>query len=113
MPGKLRRWTPFFGLLAIVVISSVYLFYSQQTSAYIPATDDPARIYQEACASCHGEKGEGTGLLYPALSEEELSVKKIKKYITEGELFMPAFTRIKADTLDSLVQFVFNREYKK
>jgi len=110
MPG---RWMPFFGLLAIVILSTVYLLFTQQKSVYVPQTSDPAQIYQEACASCHGEKGEGTGLFYPALYEEELSRETVRKYITKGEFFMPAFTHINADTLDTLVQFVYKQEYRK
>ena len=113
MPGTFRRWLPFVGILVIVFISSIYLFYTQQHSVYVPQTDNPAQIYQEACASCHGENGEGTGLFYPALTEEEFTVQKIRKYITTGELFMPAFSHIHGDTLDSLIQFIYNREYKK
>jgi len=110
MPG---RWTPFIGLLAIAIVSTIYLLFTQQQSVYIPKTDNPAQIYHEACASCHGEQGEGTGFFYPALNDQEFTQETIRKYVTQGELFMPAFTHIQADTLDSLVQFVYRKDFKK
>ncbi len=113
MPGSLRKWMPFIGLIAIVIISSVYLFFTKQQSVYVPQTANPAQIYHEACASCHGEQGQGTGLFYPALKEEDFTQETIRKYITQGELFMPAFSHIRADTLDSLIQFVYKQGYKK
>ena len=108
---KIKKWVPFVLLLLIMATSLVYLLLAEQDSAYFPQTDDPATIYHEACKHCHGESGEGTGLFYPDLSEENLSKDKIRKVIINGEMFMPAFKSIKGDTLEHLVEYVFDKKY--
>lgn len=109
---QLRKWLPFLIILVIIAFSTIYLIFGQQRSAYFPKTDDPAVIYGEACSGCHGKNGEGEGLIYPALDEEEFTAKEVRQKITEGALFMPAFTHIHKDTLDSLVNYVSEKKFK-
>lgn len=91
----------------------VYLFLAEQDSAYIPQNDDPAIIYHEACKHCHGENGQGTGLFYPDLSEDDFSKEKIRNVILNGEIFMPAFKSIRGDTLAHLVNYIYDKKFIK
>jgi len=107
----IKKWFPFFGLVIVIVISSVYLLFSSRTSDYQPRTDDPLQIYREACAHCHGDKGQGTGLLYPAF-KNNLKMEEISRAITKGSFLMPAFPNIKDDTLQVLIRFMETEAYK-
>lgn len=107
----IKKWLPFILLLFIAIISSVYLLTYSQPSNYQPLTDDPRQIYREACAPCHGLKGQGNGLLYPAF-KANLEKENISKAITKGSFLMPAFPNIKGDTLQVLIRFIENEVYK-
>jgi mono/diheme cytochrome c family protein len=107
----IKKWFPFFLLVFVIVISSLYLLFSSRPSDYEPRTDDPLQIYREACAHCHGDEGQGTGLLYPAF-KTNLEKEEINKAITEGSFLMPAFPNIKGDTLQVLIRFIENEAYK-
>jgi len=50
--------------------------------------------------------------LYPDLIEEDLNVIKVKEIITKGELMMPAFKKIKGDTLQNLAEYVAQKRFK-
>lgn len=111
MNPQFKRWLPFGGLLAIILFTTVYLLGSQQPSAYVPQTDDPALIYKQACSGCHGINGQGKGLFYPALDEENFTLQEIRQKISEGALFMPAFHHIKGDTLSALAHWVQQKKF--
>ncbi len=113
MNPQFKRWLPFGGLVAIIIFTTVYLLGSQQPSAYLPQTENPAVIYKQACSGCHGARGEGTGLFYPALHEETFTAKEIERKIREGALFMPAFRHINGDTLKVLVRWVKDKQFSK
>lgn len=98
-------------LMLITLISLAYLFLSKDESAYIPNTDDAATIYRQACKHCHGNKGQGSGLFYPAL-KDDLSEFEIHGVITQGAWLMPAFTNVKDDTLEQLIHYIQSKSYK-
>lgn len=111
MNTQVKKWTPFLIIIFIILISLVYLFYGNKTSDYMPQTDNPAVIYRQACLGCHGQNGRGSEFLYPNLVEEKLTPEKIEKFVTEGELLMPAFPHIQGDTLDGLVNYIQRQKY--
>lgn len=112
MSKNIKKWIPFATMLSLAVFSFVYFIIAAGEDAYQPLSDDPKTIYREACAECHGERGEGVGVLYPGLADEAYSREKIKQSISEGSWRMPRFKNIKGDTLDLLVQFVFSKSYQ-
>jgi mono/diheme cytochrome c family protein len=108
----IKKWLPFIFLMVVLIISMAYLFLSPDQSEYTPQSDNPAIIYREACMHCHGDQGQGSGLLYPAF-DKDLTEGHIQATITEGDLLMPAFPGIKGDTLKQLVHFIHSGAYKK
>ncbi len=108
----MKKWLPLILILIFISVSLAYLFLSKKESKYTPITNDVAIIYREACMHCHGDKGQGSGLFYPAL-EKDLSEHDIYKKIKNGALLMPAFTHIKGDTLDKLVEYIHSASYTK
>jgi len=109
----LKKWLPFFLMLGVALLSSVYLILSGGDNMYIPKTRDASVIYKEACVDCHGSKGEGDGLLYPAFDYSELNLQIIKDKITNGDWRMPKFKYIKNDTLEILARFIMEKKYLK
>ncbi len=111
MKQQIVKWFPFIILISVAAISAVYLFLFGKTDPYEPLTDDPRKIYREACMHCHGQNGEGSGLLYPAFEHDNLKLENIRKNIVEGAFLMPSFENIRGDTLDSLVLFIYQKKY--
>ena len=108
----MKKWFPFLLLLIFISVSLAFLFLSKEDSEYTPKTDNAAIIYHEACMHCHGNKGQGSGFFYPAF-EKDLTEEEIYKKIENGALLMPAFTYIKGDTLDKLVEYIHSGSYAK
>ena len=108
----MKQWLPFGLLMIIILVSLAYLFLTKEDSTYTPQTDNVAIIYREACMHCHGDKGQGSGLFYPAL-DEPLDREEIYDTIKHGDLLMPAFIHIQGDTLDRLVEFIESKSFRK
>lgn len=108
----MRKWIPLILILTIVIISLINLFFFTE-DPYRPTTDDPQIIYYEACASCHGDEGNGVGFLYPPLRTDTLSVVEIENIITMGSWRMPRFYNIKNDTLATLVKFIHEQGFEQ
>lgn len=107
----IKRWSAFVILLLIALISLVNLVFFTD-DPYKPTTDDPDIIYYEACSDCHGDIGQGSGLLYPSL--DSLSSRtEIEKNIVKGGWLMPKFKYIHGDTLKKLVNYIYKKEYHK
>ncbi|GEM_PF-1843609 len=107
----MKRWLPFIAIIILILFFVPYLFYSKQKSTYIPRTDRPQEIYLQACKSCHGVLGKGTGMVYPSLQDMDLPTEKIGNIISNGALFMPAFKKIRGDTLQKLIDFVYQKRF--
>ncbi len=104
--ASIKRWLPFIVLVSAALVFSAYLLISEGDSSYRPMTSDPKRIYIEACVQCHGNRGQGTGLLYPAFEPETMTLRSTKQAIRDGAFLMPAFKHIKGDTLHQLAEHV-------
>lgn len=109
----MKRWIPFILMISVALFTFVYLVFYGGTEPYKPRTDDPQLIYEQACAHCHGERGEGSGLLYPAFSDSAYILDEVKNTITEGTWLMPGFVHIKGDTLERIGRFIVDKEYLK
>lgn len=107
---QIKKWLPFFALVLAAVISAASFLFNTSDGSYQPQTRDPQVIYNEACKTCHGAKGEGNGL-YPSLQDELLLPHRVRKSILEGHLFMPAYIHIKGDTLEALVEFISSGQF--
>ena len=111
--SKIRRWAPFFLILTVACFSFIYFLLYGDIEPYIPTTNDPNIIYQEACVHCHGKNGEGNGILYPAFDHSQLTIKEIGQNISEGTWRMPKFGNIKGDTLRDLSEYIYSKKYLK
>ncbi|NOX90271.1 MAG: cytochrome c [Calditrichaeota bacterium] len=109
----IRKWTPFVALMLIVLFATAYLLFSGQKSAYRPGSDNPVTIYKEACSACHGQSGKSSNLFYPDLDNKTHSIEEVTKIIKNGGLFMPAFPKIKGDTLSKLARYVTDKQFLK
>ena len=109
--NKINRWIPFIFMLTMALISIFYLVFYGTTESYKPFTDNPAVIYREACARCHGNKGEGSQVLYPALQQSGYTVNGVKETIESGTWLMPGFKNIKGDTLTNLAEYIIYNKY--
>jgi cytochrome c551/c552 len=108
---EMRKWLPFIVLLLVIVGMLGFMLVTGQTDDYIPLTSDPAIVYKEACAECHGEKGKGEGPLYADLADEYMEKEGVVEIVRNGDLFMPAFPNIPDSTLNRLAEYVANREF--
>ncbi len=113
LPYSVKRWIPFGFFVFLIIGFSFYLFFNQQKSDYRPQTENPSVIYYEACSHCHGKDGRSDNLLYPDLDSKKLSRVRVRDVIQKGDLFMPAFEHIRGDTLQKLVDFIINGQYKQ
>ena len=110
MSATLRRWLPFGLILIVGLVLFVYMLTNRSSSIYVPDTENPAKIYSEACAGCHGTNGQGSGLFYPALNTEKMIQAEVNRIIQEGSILMPAFRNIQGDTLQQLVKYVLEKK---
>ncbi len=67
---------------------------------------DGAQIYRQACAVCHGERGEGKSGLGRPLRGRALPVSLIKQVIRRGKNKMPALPHIQGAALDGVARHV-------
>jgi len=101
----MKKWLPFILLLSAALLAGLWLVLQPGENPYKPETNRPEKIYREVCLQCHGDLGQGSGLLYPAF-EADLDTMQIKEAIVKGGFLMPSFTGIRGDTLDRLVYYV-------
>jgi mono/diheme cytochrome c family protein len=109
----MKRWLPFTILVLGIIALMIFLIFTGQDDDYVPLSSDPAVVYKEACARCHGERGQGERFLYPDLSEEYIEIEKTVYIVRNGELFMPAFPNIPDSTLNRLAEFIAKQRYKE
>jgi len=107
----MKRWIPSILLISFVVVLSLYMFVIDQVDTYIPNTTDPVVVYREACARCHGEKGEGSAILYPALSGQHDIPEDVRRIVREGATFMPSFPNIPDSVLSGLAEYIARKKY--
>ena len=90
------------GFISVLIVLSV----SGGVDVYSPMTDDPAIIFQQACARCHGENGVGGDEGGPRLVGLREPPDEVKKNLREGKGKMPRFPNIQGRPLDRLAVFV-------
>lgn len=109
----MKRWVPFVLLILIILVLVIFLLFTDQSNKYNPTTSDPSVVYREACVECHGERGEGNGLLYPDLTSELLREEEVINIVRNGELFMPSFPNISDSVLKNLAVYVVEKNFMK
>jgi mono/diheme cytochrome c family protein len=107
-----------FGLVGIV-----FLISCTQNAEKDLAIANGLRLYQQHCMGCHGEKGEGQGLLYPPLAKSDYlledSIRTLKGIIygmhdpilVNGQTYrgiMPAEHQLTDVELGYLMTFLYN-----
>jgi mono/diheme cytochrome c family protein len=105
----IRKWLPFSIFVIVACIAMINLFFFTD-APYKPKTDDPDIIYYEVCSECHGDNGQGSGVFYPAF-KDSISREEIKKNIMNGGWLMPKFKYIQEDTLQKLVNYIYEKKY--
>ena len=97
-----------FKKMGFIIASSALLAACSGTNDYTPpagATGENMHI--AGCASCHN--GE---FYHWQMTPEEANEEYVKKMITKGTMGMPSFPNIKGEQLDTLVQFVLEKNAK-
>jgi mono/diheme cytochrome c family protein len=66
-------------LIASLLLAIPYSLWSQNAP-------DGAKLFQQRCASCHGDKGEGSpAIKMPAVKGISMTIEKLATYISQGE----------------------------
>ena len=70
-----------------------------------------ANLYQDKCATCHGEHREGKPPLFPALTGvgQRLSAEQVRARIRESKGMMPAFTALSDQDVSGLVAYLTSK----
>jgi len=89
------------GFVGTLVVLSLY----SGVDNYQPDTDDPAVIFQEACARCHGEGGRG-GDVGPRLAGRGEEPEEVVEQVQEGKGRMPRFPNLGGHALRNLSAYV-------
>lgn len=92
------------GFLTVLIVLSMY----GGSDTYTPTTDDPATIFREACARCHGEGGVGGGDdgIGPALRGRNEPAAEVIEHVREGKGRMPRFPNLQGRPLENLAVYV-------
>jgi hypothetical protein len=107
----MKRWLPFIIIIIFIFVLVNFLLFTGQANEYIPHSSDASVVYKEACVECHGERGNGNGLLYPDLTRVLLREEGIANIVRNGELFMPSFPHIPDSTLKKLAVYVADKKF--
>ncbi|OIO61013.1 MAG: cytochrome C [Alphaproteobacteria bacterium CG_4_10_14_0_2_um_filter_63_37] len=81
----------------VLAASALLLASCGGQESYTPAAGAaPAQIFEQACAACHGDKGQGKfGLLLKIAGHQEQA--EVVEKIGKGGVIMPAFPNIASD----------------
>ena len=85
----LTKWTPLILIVITLIVVILFFFANSGVNLYVPQTDNAAIMYQEACASCHGENGQGARFYLPGLLDFDDSKEKIIHIVRNGTIRMP------------------------
>ena len=88
--------------VSVLIVLSLY----GGSDNYEPTTDDPVVIFQEACARCHGEAGEGGDGIGPRLAGGGRPPAEVVEHVAEGIGRMPRFPNIRGRALENLAGYV-------
>jgi len=69
----------------------------------------PDQVFAQACASCHGEAGEGKFGFLLAVAGTETGVEEIVAKIRSGGHVMPAFPNIDENTATAIAAYLKSR----
>ncbi len=96
-------------LALLGVVAAAIVFTAKQTPIYA-ADADGAKVYQQDCAVCHGEKMQGIPPAFPTLAGvgHRMDAQQITDLVHHGRGRMPAFTEARLSTADlgSLLRYL-------
>lgn len=100
-----RLWTVIAVTFSAVLLT-VLLSYRKGRVGSLPETTDPATLFRQVCAQCHGATGEGLTNIAPPLRGRSLPIASIKETIQRGRGRMPAQPLIRGEILEELAGYV-------
>lgn len=89
---------------ALVVL--LLIFQNPEQEEAILTTGDGLAIYSQACAACHGGRGEGRRELGNPLRGRALPPAYIKEVVRRGRNKMPALPHIRGEALENVARYV-------
>ena len=96
---------------AFVVLGGAFvvfllMFQNPRQEETLITTGEGAAIFAQACAVCHGARGEGKGGLGNPLRGRALPLAHIKEVVRRGKNKMPALPHIQGEALDNVARYV-------
>ena len=102
-------WGLTLAIVGVGALTALIVFLAQgipsPQDGYQPNTASGRVVYLEACAKCHGAKGEGTALA-PSLKAKRIPSPWVQARVETGTGRMPRFPNIKGEALKNLSRFV-------
>ena len=101
------RWVvASFLVLGGALVALLLLFQNPGQEEALLTTGDGAAVYAQACAVCHGARGEGKGSLGNPLRGRALPLAYIKEVVKQGKNKMPALPHIRGEALENVARYV-------
>ena len=95
-----------FLVLGGALVVFMLLFQNPRQEEALLTTGDGAAVYSQACAVCHGARGEGKGGLGNPLGGRALPPAYIKEVVKQGKNKMPALPHIRGEALENVARYV-------
>ena len=97
----------YFSLLLLVSAIVIILYQVSSDSDIFKSEPEliAQALYQDNCAKCHGDDGEGAAT-FPDIRNQSYDLDKVKILIRHGAGEMPAFPKIKEPDLSYLAKYV-------
>ncbi len=88
------------------LVALLFIFQNPRQEEALLTTGDGAAVYSQACAVCHGARGEGKGGLGNPLRGRALPPAYIKEVVRRGRNKMPALPHIQGEALENVARYV-------
>ena len=95
-----------FLVLGGALVALLLIFQNPEQKETLLTSGDGLAIYSQACAACHGERGEGRRELGNPLRGRALPPNYIKEVIKRGRNRMPALPHIRGEALENVAEYV-------
>ena len=95
-----------FVVLGGAFVVFLFIFQNSRQEEALLTSGDGLAIYSQACAACHGERGEGRRELGNPLRGRALPPAYIKEVVRRGRNRMPALPHIRGEALENVAKFV-------
>lgn len=95
-----------FVVLGGALVVFLLIFQNPEQKETLLTTGDGLAVYTQACAVCHGERGEGRNELGNPLRGRALPPAYIKEVVRRGRNKMPALPHIQGEALENVARYV-------